>query len=80
LIGTFRKIILIAVQDEASSLFRDILQKALLRVGGKKPIWPWYRGSFVLVAYSGADWQPWITQVVKQGGKGPSVIKMVIEK
>ena len=56
--GTFRKIILIAVQDEASSLFRDILQKALLRVGGKKPIWPWYRGSFVLVAYSGADSQP----------------------
>ena len=74
------KVILIAAQDEASSLFNDPLEKALLRIGGKKPVRPWYRGSYVLVGYAGHDVQPWIKQLLGQRGKGPSVVNMVIKK
>lgn len=70
-----RKIILIAVQDEASSLFTESLQKALLRVGGKKPLRPWYRESYALVGYSAY----WVTQVKSPSGKGPSIVRKIIK-
>ena len=54
------------------------LQSAIVRVGGKNPVRPAYRGSFALVGYSGPERPSWIRQVMKPRYRGPSQIMTVI--
>ncbi|CAB3982538.1 chymotrypsinogen B-like [Paramuricea clavata] len=73
-----KKVILIAVQDEARSRMTSSLESAIVRVGGRKPVRPAYRGSFALVGYTGTDRPSWIQQVMKPRRMGPSQIMTVI--
>jgi hypothetical protein len=54
------------------------LESAIVRVGGRKPVKPAYRGSFALVGYTGPDRPSWIQQVMKPRRMGPSQIMTVI--
>ena len=74
----FRKVILIAVQDEGRSRMTSSLESAIRRVGGVNPVRPVYRGSYALVGYTGPDRPSWIEQVTKMRRRGPSEIMKII--
>ena len=73
-----RKVILIAIQDEGAARMTRALQSAVVRVGGRNPVRPAYRGSYALVGYSGPERPSWIMQVTKPRYRGPSQITTVI--
>ena len=51
---------------------------ALTRLGATAPILKELRGSFALIGYAGVTKQPWITQMQRNRGKGPSEVSAKI--
>ena len=66
-----------AIQDEGSKYVKSALD-ALKRLGATEPVLPYYRGSFALVGYAGANKPLWIAQKIAKRGLGPSEITMKI--
>ena len=74
----FSKIVLVAVQDEASR-YGAVALSALKRLGAKEPIALDYRGSFSLAGYAGSNLPSWVNQVQNKRGEGPSKLTATIE-
>ena len=70
---TDSKIVLVAVQDEASKHMSPAVG-ALKRLGATDPVQPDDRGSFAFAGYTGVNKPPWITQKRANRGLGPSEI------
>ncbi|XP_022787588.1 protein jagged-2-like [Stylophora pistillata] len=67
------KIVLVAVQDEASKHMSPAID-AIRRLGATDPVQPDERGSFSLAGYAGVNKPQWITQRRANRGQGPSEI------
>lgn len=74
----FSKIVLVAVQDEASRYGTGALS-ALRRLGAKEPIVLGYRSSFALAGYAGSNLPSWVNQAQNKRGEGPSTLTAAIE-
>lgn len=73
------RIVLVAVQDEASVHGGAVVDKLIERLGASAPILLQYRSSFALAGYTGASKPSWISQAQALRGLGPSIVTTTIE-
>lgn len=74
----FRKIVLIAVQNEGGARLSEALN-ALRKIGGYS-IRFGFRGSYALIGYTGPGRRPiWVKQNQHQRRRGPSVLSTWIK-
>lgn len=73
-----RKIVLVALQDEASKYGRPVFD-ALVRLGARPPFIREYRGSFAFAGYAGSYIPSWISQAEAKRRQGPSIVTASVE-
>ena len=70
-------IITIAVQDEGSEYFK-YAREAIRKIGGLRSTLT-YRSSYALLGYKGRLGENWVAEVYNEPGKGPSVIRKILQ-
>ena len=74
---------IIVKQGEGSfnPLYQNNIISRLLELGGRAPFFSGHRGSYILLGYrlQRGETIPWITQVAKVEGGGPSHLKRSIQ-
>lgn len=64
MVFTLRKVVLVAIQDEASKKMTSADYVIFDKIGGQNVILKeYFRSSYALVGYTGPDRPPWIKQV-----------------
>ena len=73
------KIVLVAIQDSANT-YGSVAISALKRLGAREPIILEYRSSFALAGFAGTELPSWVSQAQNKRYKGPSVLRVTIER